>query len=103
VTRALKPRATDALALQPACVSDRTAPAVLGLEPRTFREWVAREGIPAARIGKRVVVRLQDALAALDRASGRAEGSPSPAPEETADADGVDRVLRLVGRTRRTP
>jgi len=99
VTRALKPRATSALTLQPEYVSHRTAPLVLGLEPRAFREWVAREHIPAVRIGKRLLVRLQDALAVLDRASGR--DASQPAPEEPASAGGVDRVLALVGRSRR--
>ena len=66
-SRRLKSRATTELAVAPLTCTDRTAPVVFGLEPRAFREFVARERIAHARLGQRVIARVVDVLAALDR------------------------------------
>jgi hypothetical protein len=78
----------------PVTVSDLTAPAVLGLEPRSYRELLMREAVPHARLGHRVVARVEDVLEALDRIAGRGG-------EAVAEPSGTDRILARIGRTRR--
>jgi len=109
MTRALRPRATAALAVAPATVTDRTAPLVLGLEPRAFRELVIDHHVRHARVGRgvgrRIIARLEDVLAVLDRlADDAAPAEDAPAPEEPSatSSDGVDGVLAMIGRRRRT-
>jgi hypothetical protein len=98
MTRPTRTRSTAALAVAPATVTDRTAPLVLGLEPRAYRELVSRLHVPHARIGRRVVARVDDVLAAFDRIA-RADGAVEPeAP--AADFDTADDVLRRLGRRR---
>ena len=65
--RSLRARATASIVVAPATVTDRTCAAVLGLEPRAYRAWLAAAGIPHARIGRRVVARVDDVLAAVTR------------------------------------
>jgi hypothetical protein len=65
--RPLRPRATAALSVCPATATDLSAHAVFGLEARTYRALLAAEHIPHARIGRRVVARVEDVLSALDR------------------------------------
>lgn len=94
-SRNLRPRATADLAVKPVTVTDLTSAIVLGLEPRQFRELVASAKVPHTRLGHRVVCRVEDVLAALERLRG---DSPSAA---NADDDGdvdVDDILQLVGR-----
>jgi hypothetical protein len=96
-TRPLKPRATSALAIVPVTVTDRTAPAVLGLEPRVFRELVARERIPHAVIGRRIVVAAQDVLDALGRIAARPV--EAEVDEETEPVPTASDMLRKLGRS----
>lgn len=96
--RSLRPRASEALIVQPAAVSDRTSAAVLGLDARPYREFLVREQVPFARVGRRVVARLDLVLAALDRVAAREGEGESDVP--AAPSSGVDRILALVGRER---
>jgi hypothetical protein len=74
----------------PATVTQETSLAVLGLPPRRFREWVQSAQVPHRRLGKLVVVRLVDALAAL---------APAPtANDETIEAESnLQRLRRRAG------
>lgn len=94
--RELRPRATDALAIVPAVVTDRSAAAVVGLEAREFRELVAAKRIRHVRAGHRVIVRLDVFLEALQQhaADESAAEAPSSGPRT------VDQVLATVGRRR---
>jgi hypothetical protein len=86
-------------------VTDRTCAAVLGLEPRVYRELVSRGRIRHATIGRRIVTRVDDVLAALDR---MAEGTvTTPTILSGDDAEGVpergptaDEILARIGRRR---
>jgi hypothetical protein len=102
VSRSLRPRVTSALAVAPATVTDLTSPVVLGLEPRCFRELLAREKIAHARIGRRVVARLEAVLAAVDRLS--SEGASAPpggsAPDTLDEEPSADQILARIGRIR---
>ncbi len=102
--RALRPRATQTLVVAPATVTDLTAPAVIGLEARTFREFVGREHVPHARLGHRIVARVDDVLAALDRVARRAKddkpASDEPAPDGDEQPETVDGVLAALGKER---
>jgi hypothetical protein len=106
VTRALKPRATANLAIAAVLVSDRTAPAVLGLEPRVFRWLLAHRHVRHEVLGRRVVARVDDVLEALglgDVAGAELEAvendKPSLAPRPQT---GADRILARIGRVRRS-
>jgi hypothetical protein len=103
MTRPLRRRSTDSLAIAPATVSDRTAPLVLGLEPRVYRDLVARLRIRHARLGRRVIARVEDVLAALDRIAEAHDAMPEASPEPVGDEpepETVDQVLRRQGRRR---
>jgi hypothetical protein len=63
--------------------TDEHALAATGLEPRRFRELVKARGIPFARVGRRMVVRVDDWLRAVDALSGAAP-RPAPAWDEQA-------------------
>lgn len=93
--RQLRPRVTDSLSVTPATVTDRTAPVVLGLEARAFREFVLRLGVRHVTVGRRVVARVSDVLDALDRAAvaGPAVGAEQPLSD-------VDAMLARLGRRR---
>ncbi len=65
--RPLRGRATDALVVAPILVSDRSAPAICGIEARVFRALVAKLGIPCTRVGKRLLVRATDLAEAIGR------------------------------------
>jgi hypothetical protein len=104
VKRALRPRATEALGVVPVTVTDRTAPAVLGLEPRTFRELVARLGVPHVTLGRRIVVPVAAMLEALEGAAVDPAPRSGAAERDAADDDGevsVDGILAELGRRRR--
>lgn len=98
MARQLRPRATDGLAVAPVTVTDRTCAAVLGLEPRVFRAWLMAANVPHAHIGRRVVARVDDVLAALRNAP-----APTAAPEaddEDAVPTTADDVLAALGMRR---
>jgi hypothetical protein len=94
--RAVRPRATEVLAVTPVYVSDLTAPVLVGLEPRQFRELVVALGIPHVRRGHRVLVAVDKLRAAMD---GAEAATPTPTtvahatPEMTADE-----ILASLGR-----
>jgi hypothetical protein len=98
MTRPTRTRATSGLAVAPVTVTDRTAPLVLGLEPRAYRELVTRWRVPHARIGRRVVARVEDVLAAFDRVSRERDDAGSTG--DPADFETADDLLRLLGRAR---
>ncbi len=105
MTRALRQRATSSLGIVPVTVTDRTCAAVLGLEPRVYRELVTRVRIPHATIGRRIVARVDDMLAALDRmAEGAAATPTTPAGDDGGGASErgptADEILARIGRRR---
>jgi hypothetical protein len=75
--RALRPRATDGIAVTPVLVSDRTAPHLCGIEARVFRALVAQLGIPSARIGRRLLVRASDLAEAIGQRDHVADTEPT--------------------------
>lgn len=90
MARRLRPRATDALGVVPVTVTDRTCAAVLGLDPRVFRDWLASANVPHARIGRRVVACVDDVLAAMrDTRTPDALGEPDDKDDGPATADDV--------------
>lgn len=100
--RTLRPRATSALAIAPLLVTDLTAPVAAGLEPRAFREFVVRAGIPHVRDGHRVIVRADVLLAAIDRLARSGASATESAPASSAEEDepSADELLRRIGRFR---
>ncbi len=109
--RNLRPRSTASIAIAPATVTDLTSAIVLGLEARPYRELLAREHVPHARIGKRVIARVEDVLAALDRVAARQQDEPKDEPKDepsvsetpgagSDDGPGVDGLLARIGRRR---
>ena len=99
--RNLKPRATESLVVAPATVTDRSAPAVLGLDPRDFRVFVLRHRIPHVREGHRTVARVADVLEAIGRGGSAAEAGLEAREEDLEErTDGPDGVLRRVGLRR---
>ncbi len=103
--RKLRPKATASIAIAPATVTDLTAAQVLGLEPRPFRELLVREAVRHARVGQRVIARVEDVLAALDSVAERQRsGADSERVEDERKADedgpGVNGLLARIGRRR---
>src|SRR5258708_13158381 len=102
-------RTTASIAVAPATVTDRTAHLVLGLEPRGFRALVSSHGIRHVRVGRRLLVRVDDILDALDtmaieqgtagtmaaRAQSEASGDETPRWSEEAFLESLrlDNVL----------
>lgn len=83
--RKLRPRATSTLCILPATVTDRTCAVVLGLDPPTFRPFLKSQGIPHVHIGRRVIARVDDVLAAISRLSeARAPADGAPASETSS-------------------
>jgi hypothetical protein len=97
VRRALQPRQTATAPIVPQTITDLTCPTAAGFEPRTFREVVAREGIPHARIGRRIVVLTCDWLDAIERIGRRQSGDSAIDDNELT----TDRLLARIGRVRR--
>jgi ligand-binding sensor domain-containing protein len=100
--RALRPRATSAIAVAPVTVTDLTAPIIFGLEPRQFRDLVRLENIEHARVGQRVVVRVDDVLEALARITARQKvrGDDDTHIEQTSVESPADALLARIGRVR---
>jgi hypothetical protein len=97
--RALRPKATSSLSITPATVSDLTAPAVIGLEAWQFRELLRDAQIPHARIGRRVVARVDLVVAAIDNLA-RQGDAVAGAPTSDDDGPSVDEILASIGRVR---
>ncbi|HEV3189112.1 MAG TPA: hypothetical protein VGY54_01375 [Polyangiaceae bacterium] len=100
--RALRPLATGALAVLPVTVTDQSAPAIVGLEARQFREFLRAERVRHARLGKRVIARVDDVLEALDRVAGRqASGNEPHVERRIEDAEpSADAILARLGYAR---
>jgi hypothetical protein len=107
-TRRLRARRTSGLTAAPAAVSDLTCHIVVGLEARSFRELLIRERVAHARLGRRVIARVEDVLDALDRLAGAvmqmapvSQIQDEPQPEqELEEEESVDAVLAALGRER---
>jgi hypothetical protein len=109
-TRSARPRATSALSVAPATVTDRSCALVLGLEPRVFRALLTRFDIPCLHVGRRVVARVDAVLSAFDRVSTAA--GTTAAYDEDPDQEGhhevaapepalsADAILLRLGRVR---
>lgn len=103
--RALRTPPTSTLAVVPVTVTDRTCAAVLGLEPRVYREWLVAAGVPHTRIGRRVVARTDHVLAALTRSACSATSVDLPSVDAERDDDDdqpttPDGVLARIGLRR---
>jgi hypothetical protein len=72
------------VAAVPLAVSDASAFAVVGLTPRQFRAFVREHGLPAVKAGRRLLVRVDVLLAALDRLSGASAREQPPAEWDEA-------------------
>lgn len=84
------------LAVEPLLVSDQSAPAVVGLDPRAFRELVRKNKIPHVVAGHRMLVRARDLVALVVR------GEPVSASEPPDDDDlSADEILARSGYRRR--
>jgi hypothetical protein len=99
MSRALKPRATAALIIAPATVTDLSAPAVLGLEPRQFRDFLRIARVPHATAGQRVIARIDAVLAAIDRLAESSRGTDGK-PDAEDDEPTADAILARIGRRR---
>ena len=78
----------SAVALAALTFTDANAPSVVGLTPRQLRAFVRKHRVPHAKIGRRVVVRVDRFLEALDSLSG---AKPRPAWNE-------DNIIALAAR-----
>ena len=79
-------------------ISDATAPALIGMSSRSFKEAVRRQGVPHVRLGCRVLVMVSDLarLANADASTGPVEPAMALVPSITS----VDDVLAQLGRRR---
>lgn len=100
MTRQLRPRATSALVVAPITVTDRTCAAVLGIEPRAFREWLAEENIEHRRIGRRVIARVDVVLAALEAMPAQSSDTASESSSDRPALQSADDLLARLGRRR---
>jgi hypothetical protein len=103
--RHLRPRATSTLAIAAALVTDLTAPALLGLEAWQFRELVKAERIPHARLGQRVIAKVEDVVVAVEQLGKRQSGAPAndDAPAPSTSGRTADGILARMGRVRTPP
>jgi hypothetical protein len=90
-----RPRRTDALVVAPVAVTDRTCAAVLGFEPREFRDWLADVPVRHRRKGQRVIALVADCVAALE-----SESESAVRETEGERTSNVDSLLARIGRTR---
>jgi hypothetical protein len=100
VRRPLRPKATASLAIVPLTVSDLTAAAIVGLEPRPYREFLRAERVRHARLGRRVVARVEDVLAAIDRVADRQAIEGHPVGDVDAEPDAGAVLLARIGHVR---
>jgi hypothetical protein len=104
--RRLQPRATASLPIVPVACSDLTAPIVFGLESRHYREFLVKNQVPFVRAGQRVIAKVADVVAALDRLAIVQGTATAIAPaddddtEHAAEESAGDRLLRRLGRVR---
>jgi hypothetical protein len=98
--RALRPRATESVVVAPVAITDLTAPHVVGLEPRAFRELVADLGIPHVRRGHRTLVDVEVFRRAIAAAAGSDAPSMASAEERDAPRSTASSLLHRLGRER---
>jgi hypothetical protein len=98
-------------------VTDATAPALLGMSSRQFREAVTRQCVPYMKLGQRTIVFFEDLRRIAHRNASPSDAHPEPrdrhnrrlaADMETQDfmasiehldeRDAVNAILRQVGR-----
>ena len=97
MNRVLRPRATAAVSVAPPLVSDLTAPHLVGLDGRPFRDFLRAAKIPHAIVGRRVLARLELVVEAVDRLA--ATGS-TETPETSEDEPNAEAILARIGRRR---
>jgi PHD/YefM family antitoxin component YafN of YafNO toxin-antitoxin module len=106
VKRPLRPRATEVLSVAPVAITDRNAPATVGLEAREFRQLVRDLGIAHLRRGQRIIVvadLFRAAISDAARSSGNEESESdgaTNAPESGDEPVTADRLLARLGRVR---
>ena len=78
-------------------VTDATAPALLGMSARAFREAVQRQRVPHVKLGARIIVLVED-LAALARRNVDASASQlrEDGPEATTTTSHGPTVVRAL-------
>ena len=82
-------------AIAPLVVSDATAPNLLGMTPRAFRDAVRSQDIPHVQLGARVVVLVED-LRELAHAPKPPENVSGELPDDEDEGD----LLEQLGRRR---
>ena len=73
------------LLTEPVTFTDATAPAIVGLSARQLRLFVVRHAVPHCRSGRRMIIRVDRFLEAVDRLSGA----------EPRDSWSEDAVVRM--------
>jgi hypothetical protein len=71
-------RANQQFRIIPPVVTDATAPALLGMSPRQFREAVTRQRVPFMKLGQRMVVFLADLKRLAHRNASPSDAHPEP-------------------------
>jgi hypothetical protein len=97
--RPLRTRETSKLSVAPLAITDLTCAALIGIEPRVFREWLVSAAVPFIRIGRRVIARADHVLAAL---AGDAASTATPGDVEDDDSQPTSEaeVLAAIGLRR---
>jgi hypothetical protein len=83
-----RPRLVGIKAPSAITVSDATCLAVLGMEPRFFRQFVRENLIPHIKVHRRTIAKVADVIAVFDRLAG-IEAAP------TAESWNAEDVIRL--------
>jgi hypothetical protein len=102
----MKPRAPSTprpeLTPQPVYVSQFTAPALFGFKTeRAFLEFIATQSVPRAKVGKQVLVEVEELRTALRRLSVTGgDGAVEQALEEPDALGSADDVLARLGLRR---
>ena len=84
--------------IAPVCVSQDTSLHVLGIASRPFREAVIRHAIPHVRLGRLVLVRVADWLAAMDRMAATTNATASADELDAAPIMSMDEMFARIGR-----
>jgi hypothetical protein len=82
-------------------ISDATSEALAGIKPRPFREIILRHKVAHARIGKRVVVRVEVWRGFVERLEQQGQGDAGDAPvNDLAPETTEERLSKRLGRER---
>jgi hypothetical protein len=73
----------DPTIIIPPVITDATAPALLGMSARQFRDAVARQRIPFAKLGQRTVVLVADLERLAHRNAPHNDAQPEPRDRDT--------------------